>query len=159
MNEEQVLKKLTEKFPFLNGNIRIARARRLFAEVPRANFREIMEYAHGELGFTMLCTITGVDDGGTIGFIYHFAAFNGVILNVKYGVPKDKPVTRTVSDLFPSAEMYEREIIDLLGAKIEGLKEGRRYPLPEDWPECQYPLRKDWDPKKGAGKEEVNKNG
>jgi Ni,Fe-hydrogenase III component G len=36
--------------------------------------------------------------------------------------------------------------MDLLGIKVEGLPEGRRYPLPDNWPQGQYPLRKDWDP-------------
>jgi Ni,Fe-hydrogenase III component G len=34
--------------------------------------------------------------------------------------------------------------MDLLGAQVEGLPAGRRYPLPEDWPQGEYPLRKDW---------------
>ena len=47
-------------------------------------------------------------------------------------------------DRFPAAEIYERELIDLLGAKVAGLPEGKRYPLPDDWPAGEYPLRKDW---------------
>ena len=34
--------------------------------------------------------------------------------------------------------------MDLLGIKVNGLAEGQRYPLPEDWPKGDYPLRKDW---------------
>jgi Ni,Fe-hydrogenase III component G len=49
-----------------------------------------------------------------------------------------------VTDRFPSAHIYERELIDLLGAKVEGLPPGNRYPLTDDWPKDQYPLRKDW---------------
>ena len=49
-----------------------------------------------------------------------------------------------MSDRFPAAHIYERELVDLLGAKVEGLPPGNRYPLPDDWPEVQYPLRKDW---------------
>jgi len=36
--------------------------------------------------------------------------------------------------------------MDLFGAKVEGLPEGPRYPLPDDWPKNQFPLRKDWKP-------------
>jgi len=31
-----------------------------------------------------------------------------------------------------------------LGVRIQGVADGNRYPLPDGWPEGQYPLRKDW---------------
>ena len=46
--------------------------------------------------------------------------------------------------MFPGAEPYERELADMFGIKIDGLKPGRRYPLPDDFPADQHPLRKDW---------------
>ena len=144
MTEQEILQKLAVKFPFLDGKGRVARARRLFVDVPNANFREILDFAIKELGFSILTTMTGTDDGETLGFMYHLASMNGMVLNLKISAPKADPVIKTVTDLFPSAEMYEREVMDLLGAKVEGLKPGRRYPLYENWPAGQYPLRKDW---------------
>ena len=47
---------------------------------------------------------------------------------------------------FSNAEYYEKELVDLLGFRVEGLPPGPRYPLPDDWPEGQYPLRKEWKP-------------
>ena len=44
----------------------------------------------------------------------------------------------------------ERELMDLLGAKVEGLPAGKRYPLSDDWPTDEYPLRKDWKKKEGV---------
>ena len=29
--------------------------------------------------------------------------------------------------------------------QVQGLPPGNRYPLPDDWPQGQYPLRKDWN--------------
>ncbi|MEI6093142.1 MAG: NADH-quinone oxidoreductase subunit C, partial [bacterium] len=59
--------------------------------------------------------------------------------------PKSNPVIKTITDTFPGGDLYERELTDLLGAKIDGLPNGIRYPLPDGWPEGQYPLRKDWN--------------
>lgn len=143
-NEEKVLEQLTNKFPYLKEKGRVARARRIFCDVPNANFLEVLDYVIKELGFSILTTMTGVDDGETLGFIYHLAAQNGMMLNLKINAPKDNPVIKTVTDIFPSAEMYEREVMDLFGAKVDGLKPGRRYPLHETWPADQHPLRKDW---------------
>ena len=69
------------------------------------------------------------------------------ILNLKTGVPKENPVLKTIIGYFRGAEIYERELVDLLGVKVEGLPEGKRYPLPDDWPLDQHPLRKDWKAK------------
>jgi len=46
--------------------------------------------------------------------------------------------------IFPGAVSYEKELEDMFGIKVEGLPPGRRYPLPDDFPTDQYPLRKDW---------------
>lgn len=134
------------RFPYLNDRVRVQRDRRIYAEVDYANFTEVFEYAIQKLNFTFLCTITGLDEGEKISFIYHLTAQNGIILNLKTNIPKERPVLKTVIEYFRGAEIYERELVDLLGVKVEGLPEGKRYPLPDDWPTDQYPLRKDWKP-------------
>lgn len=138
---------LIKKFPAMEGKIRVRRARRLTAETDQAGFEEIFAYAQKMLGFTSLCTITGLDEGQTLGLIYHITRTDGIVLNLKFSVPKDKPVIKSMIKYFPISDIYEREIADLLGVQVEGLPEGNRYPLPEDWPRDEYPLRKDWKPK------------
>ncbi len=150
--EENIQNQLIEKFPFLDGKIRIQRQRRLFADVELKNFTEVFEYAVKDLLFVMLPGITGLDEGQALGFIYHIAREDGIILNIKVSADRANPVLKTVTGYFPGADIYERELMDLLGAKIEGLPEGKRYPLSDDWPEDEYPLRKDWK------KNEVNTN-
>ncbi len=142
--EETIQNNLIKAFPFLEGKITIQRARRMTLEVDQAHFREVFTHAIRKEGFIILCTITGLDEGDTIGAIYHLARENGVILNFKTSAPKANPVFETVTGDFPAATLYERELEDLLGVKVKGLPEGRRYPLPDDWPAGQYPLRKDW---------------
>lgn len=144
MSAETILQDLVKQFPVLEGKGTIQRERRIWVEAPAAQFMEIFEYLVTKTGFTILCTMTGLDDGPTLSFVYHLANQNGTMLNIKQSVPKENPVIRTVTDRFPAAEMYEREVMDLLGAKVEGLPEGRRYPLPDEWPADQFPLRKDW---------------
>ena len=129
---------------FLKDKVRIQRARRLFAEVPMEKFAEIFDYAVKKMRFQILCTITGVDLGASLGLIYHLARESGVMLNLVTSVPKERPVLQTVTGYFPAAEAYERELADLFGFQVQGLPEGPRYPLPDDWPGGQFPLRKDW---------------
>lgn len=145
MSEEEKIKDaLADKFDFLRDKVTVKRARRIFLEVAIDKFIEVFEYAIKQLNLSMLVTITGLDDGETFGIIYHLANNDGVMLNIKTSIPKSDPALKTVTGYFPSAEMYEREMADLLGIKVQGLAEGNRYPLPDDWPAGEYPLRKDW---------------
>lgn len=154
--EAKLVAMLLEKFKFLENKIKVQRVRRISAEVDAANFEEVLLYALHALQFTMLCTITGLDEEGTFAFIYHMAREDGIILNLKTRIPKEAPVLKTITHYFPNAEIYEREIADLLGVKVDGLPEGNRYPLPDDWPQGEYPLRKDWKSKKQKGTSGTN---
>jgi Ni,Fe-hydrogenase III component G len=142
--EEKIKRQLIEKFSCLRDRITVQRPRRMSADIPAANFHEVFDYIVKSLKFSILCTITGLDEGTTLGFIYHLARENGTVFNLHTNVPKDQPVLKTVTAYFPAAEAYERELVDLLGAQIQGLPQGNRYPLPDDWPANQFPLRKDW---------------
>ncbi|MFA5345827.1 MAG: NADH-quinone oxidoreductase subunit C, partial [Candidatus Omnitrophota bacterium] len=110
-----------------------------------------------ELQFGHLCTITGLDEPEKLGFIYHLAADSGILINLRTYAPKNNPVIKTVTSYFPGAEIYERELVDLFGATVTGLPVGNRYPLTDDWPTEEHPLRKDWKPKP-AKEGEVDKN-
>jgi Ni,Fe-hydrogenase III component G len=142
--EQQIELDLVKAFPALQGKIRIQRARRIFVDVPAERFPEVFDYLFRREGFTILCTITGLDLGKELGVLYHMAQETGIVLTVAIAVPKETPVLQTVSSTFPAADAYEREMVDLLGMQVQGLPPGNRYPLPDDWPAGQYPLRKDW---------------
>ena len=145
-NEETIKAELLQKFPQLEGKCEIIRQRRITLEVDRSRLIELLNFSCSELKFNILCTITGLDVGDDLQFIYHIANKEGIVMNVKANAPKTDPVISTVLGIYNGATFYERELEDLLGAKVEGLPEGRHYPLPDNWPKGQYPLRKDWKP-------------
>jgi len=147
--EEDIKEKISARFPAIKGSIRIPRDRRIFLDVPILKFRELMEFSVKDLEFRNLNTITGLDEGENLSFIYHFSKDNGIMVNIKTSITKQDPVIKTITDIFPNAEIYERELVDLFGAKVEGLSPGNRYPLTDDWPKGEYPLRKDWKMKEG----------
>lgn len=142
--EEDIQQELTKNFNFLERKISIPKVRRIFFDVPADKLEEVLKFLMDKIDFNILCTITGLDEGITLGMIYHLARKDGIVISIKISVPKDNPAIKTITNYFPGAEYYEREIMDLFGAKVEGLPEGTRYPLPDGWPEGQYPLRKDW---------------
>jgi Ni,Fe-hydrogenase III component G len=156
--EENIQFELVKKFECLRDKVRIQRVRRLFAHAPAAELPAVFDYVVKTMKFSVLCSITGLDEGATLGLIYILARENGIILSLSTSVPKEKPALKTVTSYFPAADVYEREVIDLLGFQIEGLPESHRYPLTDDWPAGQYPLRKDWKADM-LDKKEVAQNG
>jgi membrane-bound hydrogenase subunit beta len=145
MTEEEKIKQvLTDKFSYLQDKIVIKRARRIFLDVDIQKFPEVLDHAVKTLGFSMLTAITGLDEGDRFGLIYHLALDAGIMLNIKTSIPKEGFELQTVTGYFPSADVYEREMVDLLGINVKGLPKGNRYPLPDNWPAGQYPLRKGW---------------
>lgn len=145
MNQEEKIKnELINKFDYLHNSIIIKRERRIFVDVPIEHCTEVLDYLVTKMQFSILSAITGMDDVSSFDVIYHLSCDNCVMLNLKTHLAKEKPVINTITSYFANADIYERELMDLLGIKVIGLSEGNRYPLPEDWPKNDFPLRKDW---------------
>jgi membrane-bound hydrogenase subunit beta len=147
---ESIAAELRERFGIAESAVKIQRAKRLWVDVDQTQFFPVFGHLVKELSCTILCTITGLDLGADLGFIYHLARDGGIMVNVKTRAPKGVAI-RTIMEYFPGATIYERELEDLFGARVEGLPTGPRYPLPEDWPEGEHPLLKDWAPKTAGG--------
>jgi membrane-bound hydrogenase subunit beta len=138
--------KLAEAFPVLENKGTVPVARRIFLEVPSEIFMDVIKYACEELQFDHLCTITGLDAVEYFEFIYHISNDDGTVLNLKIKSPKENPVINSVLPVFNGATFYELELEGLLGVEVAGLPKDRQYPLPDNWPKGEYPLRKDWVP-------------
>ena len=125
----------------------------MFVDVEKlSDFRPVFDLLLNELDFKRICMITGLDEGENFSFIYHMATFSGLELDLKTYTPKSSPKIKSIMDVFPGAELYERELVDMFGVTVEGLPAGNRYPLPDDWPRGQYPMRKDWKKEMLEGK-------
>ena len=149
---QAITAELQSRFALPEGALKVQRATRLWIEVDRELFPEVFDHLVKNMGFSILCTITGLDLGADLGFIYHLAKDGGIMANLKTRCQKGQAI-KTITTYFPGADIYERELQDLFGAVIEGLGPGVRYPLPEDWPEGDHPLLKDWKPKTAVAAE------
>ncbi len=145
--EEDIKQGLINNFSLDDEKVWIPRQRRIFMKITPELVAPVLEHLKSKEQFDILCTITGLDGGESFEMIYHLTRKDGIVVNIKTSIPKENPVIKSIIDQFPSSEIYEREVVDLLGIKVEGLPEGPRYPLPDSWPEGEYPLRKDWKPK------------
>ena len=122
--------------------IKIVNDRCLFATTDKQRYRGAM-LALKTQDIQHIFTITGVDQGKSVEVIYHFDC-RPALLNLKINLPKNELIIPTITDIFPGATLYERELMEMLGVKVEGHPDPRRLFLPDDWPDGEYPLRKEW---------------
>jgi Ni,Fe-hydrogenase III component G len=117
--------------------------RRLFLKVAPADLLAATGTLRDKYGVVFLSTISGVDLGESFDLIYHFSTPEQDF-NLRTEVPKARPHVESICALIPGAVLYERELQDMFGIVVENIPDPRRLILPDDWPEGQFPLRKDW---------------
>lgn len=117
--------------------------RRIFLKVDPKDLIKAVGVLKKGLGFVYLATVSGLDSGENFEIIYHFAnAFSQ--LNLRTQIPKANPHVESICAVIPGAILYERELQDMFGLVVDHIPDPRRLVLPDDWPDGNYPLRKDW---------------
>ena len=61
---------------------------------------------------------------------------------IKLQVPDDTLTVPSITDIYPGANFYEREVFDMFGVIFENHPELTRILMPDDW--IRHPLRKDY---------------
>jgi Ni,Fe-hydrogenase III large subunit/NADH:ubiquinone oxidoreductase subunit C len=124
---------------------KVPRPRKAYILLKPERHRDAISLLLKNVENTELSTITGTDLGterNEMELNYHMVCSGTITL--KNLISREKPVIQTITDILPGANLYEREIFDLLGVTFEGHPNLERLMLPENWPEGDYPLRKDW---------------
>ncbi len=117
-------------------------------EVPEAEWHALAATLKNDpaLAYDCLITIVGMDWPAAFGCIYYLMSTKrgGDMLGVKVLAPsKEKPMIHSVTDLWPSAGLFEREVYDFFGIIFLDNPDMRRLFLSIDW--IGYPLRKDFE--------------
>ncbi|MCJ7825833.1 MAG: NADH-quinone oxidoreductase subunit C, partial [Anaerolineales bacterium] len=92
-----------------------------------------------------LSAITGLDLGveeGELEILYHFCT-GAAVITLRVRVPRQDASVPTLTEIIPSAEAFERELSEMFGVEVVGLRNNMRLYLPDDLPEDIFPLRKD----------------
>jgi NADH dehydrogenase I D subunit len=123
----------------------------LTLSVTETHKKELLKYLKTEASpkFIRLEDLTAIDESARrnrqsypdFTLVHHFLSFDPPTrLRVQVPIHGEHPRARSITDIWPSADWYEREIFDLMGIDFEGHPGLRRLLLPADWQ--GHPLRK-----------------
>ena len=117
------------------------------ATVPVDRYHDAVRYCRDEpeFGCNFCDFTTGVDLGADDGFevVTHLSSTtNGHGVRIKTRVPHDGAAVPSISDLFPTCDWHEREMMEMFGISVEGHPRPVKLLLPE--PFEGNPLRKDF---------------
>ena len=88
---------------------------------------------------------TGVDTSNGLEVMYHWALDReGIVITLRVLVDHDSPELDSIAPMYPAAEWIEREIWELLGIHFKGHPDMRHLLLADDWPEGDYPMRRNF---------------
>lgn len=92
-------------------------------------------------------TASGIDNVRNFEILYHFSFDNlNKIISIRTFVEKDSPVIDSIVPVIGApAEWIEREIHEFFGIYFSGHPGLKHLLLPQDWPQGQYPLKKDYE--------------
>ena len=148
--EESIAKSLTERF---GEAVKTApeTSDMMTVRVDEGRLKEVLQFLKKESTprFLRLDDFTAVDESARYGrqrypdytLVYHLLAFDPPSrLRLKVDLSGKDPTAQTVTDIWPSANWYEREVYDMFGIRFEGHPNLRRILLPHDWE--GHPLRK-----------------
>jgi NADH-quinone oxidoreductase subunit C len=145
MTPEEIFSFLQSGLPDVNVELQKGEAGDSWILLQPADVLTVLGHLKSKLGLNYLACLSGVDYESTLGVVYILRSMTQKFeIMVKVLLPKDDPKVTTVSDLFPSAEWFEREAFDLLGIRFQDHPDLRRLMMPEDWK--GHPLRKDYQP-------------
>jgi len=122
--------------------------------IPKERLRDALRYLKNDVEkpYRMLFDLTAIDErvrshrqgqpDSDFTVVYHLLSFDrNDDLRVKVPLTGDNPSLQTVTDVWPSANWYEREVWDMFGVKFDGHPHLRRLLMPPTWK--GHPLRKE----------------
>jgi NADH-quinone oxidoreductase subunit B/C/D len=125
----------------------------LTLQVAENRFKDVLGYLKTEATpkYQRLDDLTAIDESARrqpqndsdYTMVYHLLSFDSASrLRLKVPLQGQDPVTRSITDIWPSANWYEREVFDLMGIRFEGHPNLTRIIMPPNWQ--GHPLRKNF---------------
>lgn len=144
MTREEILPRLQSALGDKLLGTHVKSPKRLFVEVAPEHIVEVSRLLFKEWGARFQIA-SGIDQTTSFEILYHWAfdALN-CLLTVRVRLDRDHPVIDSLTPVFKASEWIEREMWELLGIQFRNHPGLTHLLLKDDWPEGQYPLRRDY---------------
>lgn len=139
------MKKINDIISSVNSALTVEDCQYPTINVPTEQLKNVAKKLF-ENGYDFLLNLTGMDYKDSLGVIYHISSSvdkNAMVVLKTTTDNRENPVIPTVSDIWESANLYEREVYDFFGIRFINHPDMRRIFLRQDW--NGYPFRKDYD--------------
>ncbi|MDD5632296.1 MAG: NADH-quinone oxidoreductase subunit C/D, partial [Methylococcales bacterium] len=150
----QIVSELTERIGLNDFTIQPTRDGITTIWIPKQNLRAVLRYLKSQTvsPYALLFDLTAIDErmrthrqalpDSAFTVVYHLLSFDrNEDIRLKVALDETGLSLPTVSDIWPSANWYEREVWDMFGIVFEGHPHLRRIIMPPTWK--GHPLRKD----------------
>jgi len=104
----------------------------LWVTLAKSNLLKALKILKNDFNSWRINTITAYDDGENICVIYHMTVSQQLV-NIKVKLPRKNPEIHSIANEFPSAQLYERDIHEMLGIHVVGMKDKSRLFLPDSY--------------------------
>ena len=142
--EDEVLARLKETFGEATfKDLGIVRDRLVRVVFDREHLVPVARFLRDTLGFEHLTCITAVDWRDRFESVVHLTSWrNNVMVQINAHIPHDDPHIDSLTPLWNSANVHEREAYDLMGIIYDGHPKLERILMPKDYE--YHPLRKEF---------------
>lgn len=154
-DQTTIIQELRERFPDIDVTEQETRDAVPTIWVDRDRVHDVLFWLKTDVPqpYRMLYDLTGIDErvrrvkpkqpDSDFTVVYQLLSFErNADVRIKVPLRTDRLSVRTVTDLWPNANWYEREVWDMFGIEAEGHSYLRRILLPPGWE--GHPLRKDY---------------
>ena len=116
--------------------------RRIYIDITPQSVQEASRLMLDEFA-ARLQIATGVDSSDGFEVLYHWALDKeGFVITLRVLLDHDAAELDSIALMCPAAEWIEREMWELLGIQFKGHPDLRHLLLADDWPEGNYPMRR-----------------
>lgn len=117
--------------------------RRVYVTISKDTLPKIVKYLFHDVG-ARFSTASGIDTRRSVEILYHFSIDEiGLIITLRIILEKPRLEVESLTPIMTCAEWIEREIHEMLGVDFKGHPNLKHLLLKDDWPEENYPLRRD----------------
>src|SRR5665647_2766054 len=148
MGVKVMMEKLLDAFPKSFEKYWIENGNEIYIQVENKEAWPVCIYLYEKMDLPLVSMFACDERERSGKFMIHYVFANrvkGILLTLRSKVEGDQPQYESVTDQIHGAALYEREIKDMFGIEPVGHPDAKPLVFHGNWPENNYPLRKDYD--------------